>query len=154
MPHKKVTIEWRRGVLGDGGTFTFSPNPFLQRSTPGKRTATLTVPLLDGVVIQNLGVNERTIELRGVLFNKTNTWDDMENQRNALVEGLETGPGQLHIISPSKNIFYNAQIDTAGIQFDEQQFSNIQDYTIVLRIPDSDKITRTTQTIISDARIT
>ena len=88
MPHAKVEIQWRKGLLGDGGTFTFSPNPFLERATPGKRTATLTVPLLDGVIIQQLGLNERTINLRGVLFNKTKTWDDMEVQRNELINGL------------------------------------------------------------------
>lgn len=137
MPHKKVIVDWRKGVDGLGGTFVFSPNPFIQRPVPGKRTATLTVPLLDGVIIQELGLAERRIQLRGVLFNKTNVWDDMETQRNLLIAGLDPGPGQLHITSPSRHIFYKGQIDTNGIDFELQQFSNLQDYTISIRIPDA-----------------
>ena len=156
MPHAKVEIQWRKGLLGNGGTFTFSPNPFLERATPGKRTATLTVPLLDGVIIQQLGLDERRIELRGVLFNKTKTWDDMEVQRNLLINGLSFGCGQLHIISPQTHIRYDGILDTAGIQFDEQRFVNIQDYRITIRVPNPQEIlvTETTQTILSDTEIT
>jgi len=160
MPHAKVIVQWRKGLLGDGGTFVFPVNPFLERPVPGNRTATLTVPLLDGVIIQQLGLGERTIELRGVLFNKTKTWDAMEAQRNALINGLSFGCGQLHIISPNKHIKYDAIIDTNGIQFDAQQFVNIQDYRVNIRIPSpvedivTTTIVTTTKTVNSDAEIT
>lgn len=137
MASVKVTVEWRRGILGDQGTFTFSPNPSIRRQTPGKRTATLTIPLLDGVIIQQLGVNERTIDLVGVLFNKTNSWDDMETLRNNLINGIGNGPGQLHILSPSRHLRYDGQINTDGIQFEEQSRSNIQDYIITIRVPNT-----------------
>ena len=133
----KVTVEWRRGITGGGGTFTFFPNPFITRPTPGERTARLIVPLLDGAIIQELGVNERTIELRGVLFNKTNSWDDIETQRNSLINGIGTGPGQLHILSPAKHLRYDGQIATDGIQFQEQTHGNLQDYTITIQIPNT-----------------
>lgn len=155
MPHAKVIIQWRKGLLGDGGIFVFSPNPFLERVVPGKRTATLTIPLLDGVIIQQLGLDERRIELRGVLFNKTKTWDAMEVQRNELINGLSFGCGQLHLISPQTHVRYDGIIDTVGIQFDEQQFVNIQDYRVTILVPSALEIvvTETTQTALSDAEI-
>lgn len=133
----KVTVEWRRGVSGNLGTFIFFPNPSIARPTPGKRTARLIVPLLDGAIVQELGVNERTIELVGVLFNKTNNWDDMETLRNNLINGIQTGPGQLHILSPARHLRYDGQIATDGIQFAEQTHGNIQDYTITIQIPNT-----------------
>jgi len=155
MPHAKVRMEWRKGELGNEGTFVFSPNPFLTRPTPGKRTAAHTIPLLDGVIIQELGFQERTVELRGVLFNKTNIWDDMEVQRNNLINGLLFGPGQLHLISLQRHLRYDAIIDTNGLRFDEQQFSNIQDYTVTLRIPGTQEtiVTETTKTISSNTEV-
>ncbi|TDI97020.1 MAG: hypothetical protein E2O29_01940 [Deltaproteobacteria bacterium] len=137
MSTVKVTVEWRRGVNGDQGTFTFFPNPFITRPTPGKRTARLIVPLLDGAIVQELGVNERTIELKGVLFNKTNSWDDMETLRNNLINGIQVGPGQLHILSPTRHLRYDGQIATDGIQFQEQTHGNIQDYNITIKIPNT-----------------
>lgn len=131
-----VTMEWRRGVNGELGTYTFSPKPNMTRTTPGKRTATLVVPLANGVVVQDLGLDSRVIRLRGVLYTKTLNWNDIEILRNNLINGLSTGPGQLHIISSSYHLYYNGQITTDGVQFDEQTRPNIQDYTITIIVPD------------------
>ncbi len=156
MGFVKVTMEWRRGANGDEGTFVFSPVPFMTRVSPGKRTAEITVPLLDGAIVQNLGLAVREIILQGVLFNKTYSWDDLETQRNNLINGLGTGPGQLHLISPARHLQYNAQITTEGIRFDQQTRSNIQDYTITIIIPSAKElvVSETTQTINSDTTVT
>ena len=155
MSHKKVVVEWRRGINGENGVYTFSPNPSIRRVSPGKRTAELTVPLLDGFIVQNLGNAHRRIELDGVLLNKNGSWDDMETLRNNLISGLGTGPGQLHIISPSRHIRYDAQVTTDGIQFDRQERVNIQDYTVFLVSPSGKELTvsEITNTITSDGEI-
>lgn len=155
MSHRPVRVEWRRGVNGDQGTYVFSPNPTLKRVSPGKRTAILTVPLLDGVIVQNLSVDQRNIELAGVLYIKNYNWDDMETLRNNLVNGLGTGPGQLHIISEQRHIQYNGQVTTDGIDFDSQPRSNIQDYSIKIIVPSGKEynVTETTHTILSDAKV-
>ena len=137
MAFTSVLVEWRRGVNGTDGTYTFSPKPELRRATPGKRTATIVVPLMDGVIVQNLSLADRAVELAGVLYNKTNSWDDMETARQNLVVGLGTGPGQLHLISPQRHIYYNGQITVDGVQFDAQQRSNIQDYKIKILVADA-----------------
>lgn len=155
MSHTKVRIEWRRGINGNQGTYVFSPNPSMTRPAPGKRYATLTVPLLDGAIIQELGLSIRNLELKGVLYSRTNSWDDMETSRNNLRDGIGVGPGQLHIISPQRHIRYDAQSTPDGIRFEEQERSNLQDYTITFIVPSSDEIniTVTSQTINSNAEI-
>jgi len=155
MSHSPVRIEWRRGINGTDGTYVFHPNPSMKRVSPGKRTAILTVPLLDGVIVQNLSVDQRTIELVGVLYIKTYTWDDMETLRNNLINGLGTGPGQLHLISEQRHIQYNGQVTTEGINFDTQSRSNIQDYNIKIIVPSGREynVTETTQTILSNAEV-
>ena len=136
MAFTPVTVEWRQGVNGDGATYTFSPKPVLSRPSRGMRTATLTVPLMDGVLIQNLSLADRTVELAGVLYNKTHSWDDMETARQNMIDGIGTGPGQLHLITSQRHTYYNAQVTTDGIHFAEQSRSNLQDYRIRLVIPD------------------
>lgn len=137
MSFVAVTVEWRRGISGTDGTYTFSPKPNITRPVPGKRVAELVVPLLDGEIVQNLGSDKRTIELRGTLFNKTHSWDDIETSRNELIEGMGFGPGQLHLISPKSHVYYKAQIAINGIRFTEQTRANLQDYTISLIVPNS-----------------
>jgi len=172
MPHNRVLVQWRRGVNGELGTFTFSPNPSIVREVPGKRTATLVVPLLDGAIVQNLGLDIRQIVLTGVLLNKANTWDTMETLRNNLINGISTGPGQLHIISQQRHIRYDGQITTDGIEFQAQDRTVVQDYTITIVVPNAteidvppEEITKvinsdafvgsiTTQTINSDSEVT
>ena len=156
MSFVDVTVEWRRGTNGDQGTFTFNPKPFITRPAPGKRVAELVVPLLDGEIVQNLGSDKRTIQLRGTLFNKSNSWDDIEDSRNALISGMGFGPGQLHLISPGRHIFYKAQIAVNGIRFAEQTRSNLQDYAITLIVPSSLEqiFGEVTQIITSSAEIT
>lgn len=155
MGFVKVRLEWRRGVIGEDGTFVFNPKPTVTRISPGKRTAILTVPLQDGAIVQNLGLITREIILRGVLFTRTNNWDDMETLRNNLRDGLGTGPGQLHIISPQRHIRYDGQITTSGLDFEAQERSNLQDYIVTIIVPNSKEInvTDTIQTINSDAEV-
>jgi hypothetical protein len=155
MSSLPVRIEWRKGVNGNLGTYVFYPKPSIHRPSSGGRTAIQTVPLLDGVMVQNLGRAERTLELAGVLYNKTNNWDDMETSRNNLINGLGIGPGQLHLISPQRHVRYDGQITTEGIQFDSQLRSNYQDYTIRIIVPNALEInvTETTRTILSDTTV-
>jgi hypothetical protein len=150
-----VRVEWRRGNNGDEGTYVFSPKPDIRRASPGKRTAVITVPLMDGVVVQNLAQAERAIELVGVLYNKTNSWDDMETSRQNLINGIGTGPGQLHLISYQRHVYYKGQITTEGIQFETQSRSNLQDYKISLQIADSREYNYivTSKTILSNTEI-
>jgi len=155
MAFISVIVEWRRGVNGTDGTYTFSPKPELRRATPGKRTATIVVPLMDGVIVQNLSLADRAVELAGVLYNKTNSWDDMETARQNLVVGLGTGPGQLHLISPQRHIYYNGQVTVDGVQFDAQPRSNIQDYKIKILVADASEhnIIVTSKAVHSDTEI-
>ncbi len=124
-------------MSGTSGTFIFSPNPDIKRPSPGKRIAQLTVPLLDGSIVQNLGLDTREIVLRGVLFNKNNMWDSMETLRNNLINGIGTGPGQLHIIGQTRHIRYDGQITTTGIDFEAQERTFTQDYTITIIVPNA-----------------
>lgn len=155
MSFTNVIVEWRRGVNGTDGTYTFSPKPELRRTTPGKRTAIIVVPLMDGVIVQNLSLAERDVELSGVLFNKTNSWDDMETARQNLAIGLGTGPGQLHLISPQRHIFYNGQVTTEGIQFSAQSRSNLQDYSVKIKVADATEynVIVTSKTLNSNTEI-
>lgn len=137
MAFVSVRVEWRRGDNGDEGTYVFSPKPELRRATPGKRTATIVVPLMDGVVVQNLSLADRAVELAGVLYNKTYSWDDMETARQNLINGLGVGPGQLHLISPQRHIYYKGQVTVDGIQFDSQPRSNILDYKVKIMVADT-----------------
>lgn len=155
MSFTSVTVEWRRGVNGTDGTYTFSPKPELRRTTPGKRTAIIVVPLMNGVIVQNLSLAERDVELSGVLFNKTNSWDDMETARQNLAIGLGTGPGQLHLISPQRHIYYNGQVTTEGIQFSAQSRSNLQDYSVKIKVADATEynVIVTSKTLNSNTEI-
>jgi len=157
MAHNKVLVQWRKGEAGTGGTYTFYPKPTLTRVSPGQRTAIHVIPLLDGAIVQGLGLSAREIIIQGVLFSKTQNWDDMETLRNNLINGIGTGPGQLHIISPSRHLKYIGQVNPDGIAFESQVRSTLQDYTITVFIPSGEEVneppTEFTETIISDAEI-
>jgi hypothetical protein len=148
-------MEWRRGINGDAGTYIFNPKPNVTRASPGKRVAEIVIPLRDGEVVQSLGHDKRTIQLTGILYNTSHSWDETETLRNNLRDGIGTGPGQLHIISPQRHIRYDGQIDTAGISFAEQTRANLQDYAIAIIVPNSLEInvTETLRTINSDAKV-
>jgi len=156
MAFVEVRVEWRRGVNGDQGTFIFDPKPSITRPVPGRRIAEHVIPLLDGEIVQNLGKNKRIIQLQGALFNKSNSWDDIEQQREELVDGLEVGPGQLHLISPDRHLRYDGQITVEGVQFDEQERSNLQDYSVTILVPSGEKLisSGSVHAIQSDAEIT
>jgi hypothetical protein len=151
-----VKVEWRRGLSGTEGTYAFSPKPVIHRVFPGNRSVSLIVPLRDGVVVQNFAGLEFVLELAGVLYNKTNSWDDMETSRNNMINGIGTGQGQLHLISPQRHIYYIGQLTPDGIVFDPQVRSNIQDYTMRILIPSGKEIDITTQsrTLVSNADVT
>jgi hypothetical protein len=155
MAYTTVIVQWRQGINGDQGTYTFSPNPVITRPTPGKRTASFVVPLLDGIILQSFSNDQQVIELAGVLFNKSHSWDEMETARNNMITLLGTGPGQLHIISPQRHILYSAQMSTEGIQWAEQARANLQDYTIRFVVPSgrSTSVIETSRNINSGAEI-
>lgn len=155
MAFVNVEVQWRRGVSGTDGTYVFSPKPTLTRAAPGKRTAIHIVPLMDGVVVQNLSIVDRVITIEGVLYNNTNSWDDMETARQNLIVGLGTGPGQLHLISPQRHVYYNGQVVSDGIAFDSQPRSNYQTYTTKLIIADAKEhnVIEVSKTILSRAEI-
>ncbi len=154
----KVLLQWRRGTSGELGIYNFSPKPNLTREFPGKRIARLVVPLQDGEVIQNLGQEIREIKLSGVLYTRdSNEWDDMETERNNLINGVGIGPGQLHIISTQRHILYNGQITPDGIRFDEQEKADgLHGYEITILVPNVEEVNVplfNTQIINSDAEI-
>ena len=155
MAFINVIVQWRRGATGTAGTYVFAPKPELRRASPGKRTAIITVPLMDGVIVQNLAKMDRSIELTGVLYNKTHSWDDMETARQNLVVGLGIGPGELHLISQQRHIFYRGQITPEGIQFETQARANLQDYKVNILIADATERTliETTKTLLANTEI-
>lgn len=156
MAYIHITMEWRRGVNGDEGTYVFYPKPAMTRIVPTKRIAEIVIPLRDGEIVQNLGIDKRIVQLAGVLYNTTHNWDEMETLRNNLRDGIGTGPGQLHVISPQRHIRYDGQVDPSGINFTEQVRANLQDYTISILIPNSLEInvTEITRTINANAQVT
>lgn len=135
----KVILQWRRGVNGDQGIYRFDPKPAITREFPGKRIARLVVPLQDGEVIQNLGQEIREIRLRGFLLTQGSTeWDDMETERNNLINGVGIGPGQLHIISSQRHLRYDGQINPDGVKFNEQTIANgVHEYEITILVPNT-----------------
>ena len=90
-----------------------------------------------------------------MLYNKTSSWDDMETARQNLVNGIGTGPGQLHLISPQRHIYYKGQITTDGIQFTAQPRSNFQEYQIKIQVADASEhnVAVTSKTLHSDSEI-
>jgi len=132
----QVTVEWRQGADGLGGTYTFNPIPDIQRNTPNARQAVFTLPLVDGAVIQELGQARRTIVLRGVLFTQPLNFNVLDQLRKDLQTGIGIGPGQLHIIAPGNHVFYKAIPAPQGIDFRFLERSIVLDYRIDLTTPD------------------
>jgi hypothetical protein len=141
MASKAVSVQWKQGATGGGTVYTFYPKPAIRRPTAGTRAAIITVPLMNGVVVQSLSLAERTIEVTGVLFDKSNNWDHLETLRNSLSNGIGTGPGQLHLTSPTRHIYYNAQLVAEGIQFDVQERSTTVTYRFTLIVADGQEHT-------------
>lgn len=155
---KNVRVEWRKGETGLGAVYIFNPNPDLTRDDPGYKQAEFDIPLRDGVEVQDLGVDKRLIILRGVLYTKTRVFEDLEDLRRALIDGIGRGPGQLHLISlnslsNSKHIYYKGQVTTPGIVIESQTNSMFLDYTITLLCADPAELYTPTKTITSNAEI-
>ena len=134
MP-KNVRMEWRQGEDGLGSTYIFNPKPNITRPDQGFKQAEFNIPLADGIFIQDLGIEKRVINLRGTLVSKTNVFEDLEDLRKAIIDGIGKNPGQLHIISlnglsNARHIFYKGQISPEGIVFDEQSNPYYLDYSI------------------------
>ena len=132
----QVTMEWRRGADGLGGTYTFDPIPQIQRNTPNSRQAIFTLPLADGAIIQELGIARRTITLQGVLFTIPLNFNNLDQLRKDLATGIGSGPGQLHLIAPGNHVFYKAIPSESGIEFRFLERSIVLDYIINLTTPD------------------
>jgi hypothetical protein len=131
----RVDLEWWRG--GDSmQVYSFNPRPTIQRPVTGQKLAEFKIPLLFGSVTQQLGKDSQTITLRGALVSPYNNFDDLDEKRIDLVDGLDvTQDGELHIISNkgqanSQHIFYNGIV--TAINFDEPIRSQLQDYTITI----------------------
>jgi hypothetical protein len=136
MAPPKVTVEWRRGVNGDQGTYVFDPKPSIQLNAPNKRVATFFLPFSDGAAVQVFGTNVRTITLKGLLFVPSVNFNLLDQKRKDLVAGIGTGPGQLHIIATGNHIYYKAIPSPDGIVFDPLERANILGYTITLLAAD------------------
>lgn len=157
MP-RNVRVEWRQGSTGLGAVYVFNPNPDLSRESPAKKQAEFDIPLRDGVEVQDLGMDKRIVTLKGVLYAKSEVFEDLEDLRIALIEGIGTDPGQLHIISRnslsnSKHIIYSGQLSAQGIVFEPQINSIFLDYTISILCADSLETYQPSKTISSDAKV-
>ena len=134
MP-KNVKMEWRQGEDGSGSIYIFNPKPNITRPEQGFKQVEFNIPLADGVYIQDLGIEKRVINLRGTLVTKNKVFEDLEDLRKALINGIGNNPGQLHLISlnalsNAKHIFYKGQVSPEGIVFDEQTNPCYLDYSI------------------------
>lgn len=139
MAFQHVDVEWWRG--GDSmEVYSFDPRPTIQRPVTGQKIAEFKIPLLFGSVTQQLGKDSQTITLRGLLVSKYNNFDDLDEKRIALREGLDvTQDGELHIISNkgqgnSQHIFYNGLV--TSINFEAPIQSQILDYTVTILLSD------------------
>ena len=141
----KVKVQWMIGETGTGGTFTFSPKPFVTRNMPGQKTAVLDIPKMDGGIVQTLGLRTRTIELSGIISVKNSNFDDLVALKTAFESGIGTGVGQLHIISETgqsnaKHIYYKGILDE-NIRWSEQKNMAYLEYAITILCPDPTEYT-------------
>lgn len=155
---KNVRVEWRQGETGLGSVYVFNPNPDPTREHPGYKQAEFDIPLRDGVDVQNLGVDKRIVVLRGVLYTKTRVFEDLEDLRKALIDGIGRGPGQLHFISlnnllNARHIYYIGQVTPPGIVFESQTNPMFLDYTITLLCAEPAEFISYGRSISSDAEV-
>jgi len=158
---KNVKMEWRQGATGDGAVYTFFPKPDMDRPESGLKQAEFDIPLSDGVLIQDLGHEKRIITLTGTLVSGTNVFEDLEDKRLALINGVGFTEGQLHLISVNtslvnkKHIYYRGQISPEGVVFAKQTTPRTLEYEI--RIICADPVAYSffsqSQTITSNAKV-
>ena len=136
----RVDVEWRRGVNGLDGTYTFTLRPSLGREETGQKFVEFKIPLMNGSITQLLGKDSRNFGLRGVLVEVDGDYDSLDKQRRDLVAGVNPGnPGQLHIISNTghplaEHLFYKGV--PTRIEFSEQTNPKILDYRIEILLSD------------------
>jgi len=136
----RVDVEWRKGPNGTLGTYSFFPRPSIQRPVSGHKLVEFKVPLMTGSITQLLGLDSRTLTLRGVVVAQDGPFDTLDTLRRNLINGLDVSQeGQLHIISnqgnpDSKHIFYKGIV--ARIDFDPLTNPRILDYTIEILLSD------------------
>ncbi len=157
MP-KNIRVEWRQGPTGLGNAYMFNPNPSPTRVDPALKQAEIDIPLGDGVEVQNLGRAKRLIQLRGVLYAKSKTTEELEDKRKALIDGIGRQVGQLHLISITnssnpKHVYYTGQITPEGVVFDEQTNPILLDYTINILCADPVEHNISVPEILSGATI-
>jgi hypothetical protein len=136
----RTKVEWRKGETGGGGTYLFSPKPFITRPYPAQKTAVLEIPKLDGSIVQTLGSNARRIEVQGVIYVRNPSFDDLVELKKNLEDGIGTELGQLHIISEfgyanSKHVYYKGILD-GDIQWSQQVNMSMLDYRFSILCPD------------------
>jgi hypothetical protein len=156
----RTLVQWMKGENGTGGTYTFSPKPMITRSSPGQKTSVLEIPKMNGSIVQTLGLGARKIEVQGVIYVITPSFDNLVEKKRNLEDGLGTGLGQLHIISEfgnanSRHVYYKGILD-GEIQWAEQKNMSFLDYRISILCPDPTEYyfgSGNVRTIASDARI-
>ena len=96
-----ITVEWRKGPTGLGGTYTFE-NPKPSRiDLPAKiqKLVEFKIPLLSGSMIQLLNDDSLTGTISGFLVVSANNYDNLDEKRRDFEAGIGNGEGQLHLIS-------------------------------------------------------
>lgn len=156
---RNVRLEWRQGSTGLGSVYVFSPKPAITREESALKQAEFNIPLGDGVQIQNLGREKRIINLSGTLIAKSGVFEDLEDLKDALVNGIGRTEGQLHFISlntglvNARHLFYKGQISPEGVRFSEQTRPNIIDYSIQIICADPNAYNFKSETITSLATV-
>ena len=92
------------------------------------------------------------------MYAKTQVFEDLEDLRQAMITGIGTGPGQLHIISLNnysnkKHIIYNGQISASGVVFEAQVNPIFLDYTILILCADSVELYQSSKDISSNTKV-
>lgn len=136
----KAKVEWRKGETGSGGTYTFNPKPQITRPYPAQKTAVLEIPKMDGAIVQTLGLNQRKIEVEGIIYVYPPSFDNLVEAKKNLEDGIGSGIGQLHIISEfghanSKHVYYKGILD-GDIQWARQENMAYLEYRFSMLCPD------------------
>ena len=135
-----VTVQWRKGETGSGGTYVFSPKPNIQRVLPTQRLVEFIIPDVAGTVVQTLGKESRKIRVSGVIAVRNPNFDDLDELKSGLENGVSDGIGQLHLISTSgatnaRHVYYKGIVQ-GGITWDDQKNMVILNYTFDILCPD------------------
>jgi len=141
----RTSVEWKQGESGSGSTYSFSPKPSLIRSSPGQKKVELSIPNMDGTIVQTLGLSSRRIEIAGTIAVYPPNYDNLVETKKNLESGIGTGIGQLHIASSfgqtnSKHVYYKGILD-GDIVWAEQKNMTYLDYKFSILCPDPTEYT-------------